>query len=83
MDQIHAVVVGLERAPGPALCNLNFLRYRSRSVEMDLYGFLEYLESSAAYTVSIQIGGFADYEYPIASRVNDRTTVRFRETRQS
>jgi hypothetical protein len=68
MDQIHATVVGLERAPGPALCNLNFLRYRSRSVEMDLYGFLEYLKSSAPIPFSIQIGGFADRDYSFKSR---------------
>lgn len=68
MDQIHATVVGLEHAPGSALCNLNFQRYRGRSVEMDVPGFLEYLQSSAPIPFSIQIGGFADHDYPFMSR---------------
>lgn len=68
LDQIHATVVGLEHAPGSALSNLNFQRYRRRSVEMDLPGFLDYLLSSAPIPFSIQIGGFADRGYPFTSR---------------
>jgi hypothetical protein len=68
MAQIHATVVGLERTAGSASCNLNYQRYRGESVEMDLPGFFNYLSSDAPLPFSIQIGGFANRDYPFTSR---------------
>src|SRR5262249_2649610 len=68
IEQIHATVVGIERVPGPALCNLNFQRYRKKSVEMDVLGFLKYLQTGVHLPFSTQIGGFANRDYSFASR---------------
>jgi len=68
IEQMHATIVGIERAPGSTQMNLNFQRYRNRAAEMDLPGFLEYLRSRAPIPFSTQIGGLSDRDYPFTSR---------------
>ena len=68
MKQIHATVVGLEYFAGPALCNLNFYRYRKKALPMDLPGFRNYLLSGHQLPFCVQIGGFANRDYPFTSR---------------
>ena len=68
IEQIHATVIGIERVPGSALRNLNFQRYRKRSVEMDVLGFLKYLMKGSRIPFSAQVGGFTNRDYPFTSR---------------
>jgi hypothetical protein len=66
IDQIHATIVGLERTS--ALDNLNFHRHRNQTAAMDLPGFLNHLRNSPLLPFRVQIGGFADRDYPFSSR---------------
>ena len=68
LDQIHATIVGLEALSGSPLRNLNFQRYRKKSLLMDLAGFRKYLLMGGRIPFSVQIGGFLDREYPFTSR---------------
>ena len=68
MDQIHATIVGLEYAAGSALYNLNFYRYRKKALPMDLPGLRNYLLSGHRLPFCVQIGGFADRDYPFTTR---------------
>jgi hypothetical protein len=68
LNQVHATIVGLESASGPGLRNLNFCRYRKKGLSMDLPGFRNSLLSGQRLPFHIQVGGFADRDYPFTSR---------------
>ena len=68
VEQVHATLVGVERALDSTLRNLNFRRYRNSTVEMNLPEFVQYLRSKAPMPFSTQIGGFSDTDYPFTSR---------------
>jgi len=67
-EQIHATIVGLERAPGSTRDNANLLRLRGRRVAMDLRGFLDSLRRDPALPLAIRFGGLARGARPFASR---------------
>jgi hypothetical protein len=68
LNQVHATIVGLERASGPAPCNRNFYNYRQKALSMDLRGFRDSLLSDGTLPFHVQVGGFADRDYPFTSR---------------
>jgi hypothetical protein len=68
LRQIHATIVGLERREETVMGNANFAKYRGREVEMDFNGFLTYLRRSEQIPLEVQIGGFANRDYPFTSR---------------
>jgi hypothetical protein len=65
--QIHATITGLERHQAPVY-NSNFAKYRGREVSMDFAGLLAYLRSCGHFPFEVQIGGFANRDYPFTSR---------------
>ena len=65
--QIHGTIIGLERHRVP-LYNANFAKYREREVEMDLAGFLAYLQGCGQIPFKVQIGGFENRDYSFTSR---------------
>lgn len=65
--QIHATIIGLERHRAPAY-NANFSKYRGRDVEMDFAGFLAYMRGCGHIPFEVQLGGFANRDYPFTSR---------------
>lgn len=67
LQQIHATIIGLERYRAPAY-NANFLKHRGRLVEMDFAGFLAYLRACSQIPFKVQLGGFANLDYPFTSR---------------
>jgi hypothetical protein len=67
MHQIHATIIGCERHRAPAY-NANFSKHRGREVEMDFAGFLAYLRGCGHIPFEVQLGGFADRDYPFTSR---------------
>src|ERR1700683_612945 len=68
LRQIHATIIGLERREGTAAGNANFSKHRGSEVTMDFDGFLTYLRRSAQIPFEVQIGGFANRDYPFTSR---------------
>jgi hypothetical protein len=68
LRQIHATIVGLEALVGPPAYNANFAKYRGREVVMDFDGFFAYLRACGQIPFEVQIGGFANREYPFTSR---------------
>jgi hypothetical protein len=65
---IHATITGLEALVGPPAYNANFAKYRGRDVVMDFDGFFAYLRVCGQIPFEVQIGGFANRDYPFASR---------------
>ena len=65
--QIHATIIGLERHRAPAH-NTNFSKHRGRDVAMDFTGFLAYLRGCGHIPFEVQVGGFANRDYPFTSR---------------
>jgi hypothetical protein len=66
--QIHATITGLEALVGPPAYNANFAKYRGRDVVMDFDGFFAYLRVCDQIPFEVQIGGFANRDYPFTSR---------------
>lgn len=67
MRQIHATIIGLQRRRASA-CNANFLKHRGKDVAMDLPGFLATLRACEQIPFEVQLGGFAQRDYPFTSR---------------
>ena len=67
LRQVHATIIGLERQRAP-LYNGNFAKHRRREVAMDLTGFLAQLRGCGHLPFTVQIGGFANRDYPFTSR---------------
>lgn len=65
--QIHATIIGLEQQRAP-LYNANFAKHRGREIAMDLTGFLTYLRGCGHIPFAVQLGGFANRDYPFTSR---------------
>ena len=65
--QVHATIIGLERHHAPAY-NANFFKHRGRNVPMDFSGFLTRLRESGRIPFEVQLGGFANRDYPFTSR---------------
>lgn len=65
--QVHATIIGLERQRAP-LYNGNFAKHHGREVVMDLTGFLAHLRGCGHLPFTVQIGGFANRDYPFTSR---------------
>jgi hypothetical protein len=68
LRQVHATIIGMERCEGTVAGNANFSKYRGREVAMDFAGFLAHLRRSAQIPFEVQIGGFANRDYPFTSR---------------
>ena len=70
LEQIHATLIGLERAEtgGREFINRNFAEGRGRTRAMDFGGLLECLRSSDRLPLQVQIGGFQDRDRPFTSR---------------
>ena len=70
IDQIHATVVGLEREALHSNCflNRNFKTHRQEQVQMELAGLLNFFREGGHVPFQLQIGGFADRDYPFSSR---------------
>lgn len=66
--QIHATIVGLERARGEANLNLNFAKYRHQEKAMNFEGLLDLIRGGNLLPMHVQIGGFENRDYPLASR---------------
>jgi hypothetical protein len=66
--QVHATIIGLERAGTTGSANRNMLAYRGRADAMDFAGMLGFLRGSGALPFQVQVGGFLDREYPFTSR---------------
>jgi hypothetical protein len=66
--QIHATIIGLEGRTGFPAYNANFAKHRGRDVLMDFDGFLTYLRGGGHFPLQVQIGGFANRDYPFRSR---------------
>lgn len=67
LHQIHATIIGLERHHAPAY-NANFAKYRAREITMDFTGVLAYLRECGHFPFTVQLGGFANRNYPFTSR---------------
>jgi hypothetical protein len=67
IEQIHATIIGLERGREPAY-NANFSKHRRQDVAMDFDGFLAYLRGCGHVPFEVQLGGFANRDYPFTSR---------------
>jgi hypothetical protein len=68
LRQIHATVIGLERRIASAMFNANFAKHRGRDVLMEFDGYLAYLRGCGLLPFEVQIGGFANRDYPFTSR---------------
>jgi len=68
LRQIHATVIGLERRSASPLFNTNFAKHRGRDVVMDFAGYFAYLRGCGLLPFEVQIGGFANRDYPFTSR---------------
>lgn len=68
LPQVHATIIGLERRPDSSASNANFSKHRSRDIVMDFDGFLAYVRSCGHFPFEVQIGGFANRDYPFTSR---------------
>lgn len=70
LDQIHATIVGLERDERQAarLVNRNHAILRGAEVAMDFDGLLGFFRTGSLIPFTVQIGGFAERDYPFASR---------------
>jgi hypothetical protein len=68
VGQVHATIIGLERAGTTGSANRNMLAYRGRAHLMDFPGMLGFLRGSGALPFQVQVGGFLDCEYPFTSR---------------
>jgi hypothetical protein len=67
--QIHATIIGLERVRAPAY-NANFSTHRKRDVAMNFDGLLAYVRGCGHVPFEVQLGGFAQRDYPFTSREN-------------
>jgi hypothetical protein len=67
LRQIHATIISLASRSG-SVHNANFAKYRARNVMMSFDGFLAYLRGCGHFPFEVQIGGFADRQYPFTSR---------------
>lgn len=70
LDQIHATIVGLERDERQAarLVNRNHAILRGAEAAMDFDGLLGFFQTSSLIPFTVQIGGFAERDYPFVSR---------------
>lgn len=70
LDQIHATIVGLERDERQAtrLVNRNLATLQGREAAMDFAGLLAFVRTSSLIPFAVQIGGFAERDYPFTSR---------------
>lgn len=66
--QVHATIVGLEHLGDSMRENACFRRLRGRSVEMDIPGFVDFLRTSPALPLLVQLGGFRETDHPFLSR---------------
>lgn len=68
LAQVHATIVGLERYAGSRHDNLNYEAKRQRKVPMNVDGYFNYLRQCGHIPFEVQIGGFAERDYPFTSR---------------
>ena len=70
LDQIHATIVGLERDERQAarLVNRNLATLQGAEATMDFAGLLAFVRTSSLIPFTVQIGGFAERDYPFTSR---------------
>lgn len=68
VQQVHATLISLERAPGTAFHNLSFLEHRDQLLEMDFEGLLGFLRNGQQFPYSVQIGGFQNQDYSFTSK---------------
>jgi hypothetical protein len=68
LAQIHATILGLERATGAGLRNRNFQELRGRAEVMRLPELLALILESGLLPFDAQFGGFEDRDCPFLSR---------------
>ena len=66
--QIHATIIGFERHIASPVFNANFAKHRGRDVVMEFDGYLTYLRGCGLFPFEVQLGGFANRDYPFTSR---------------
>jgi hypothetical protein len=68
LEQVHATLISLKRKDGSKCENEMFSKHRISGVDMNLSGYLEFLQRSSFFPLEVQIGGFGKREYPFRSR---------------
>jgi hypothetical protein len=68
IHQVHATITGLESVEGSPRYNRNLAEHRGSWKTMDLLGFSDFLQNTKLLPLTVQIGGFADRDYPFTSR---------------
>jgi hypothetical protein len=68
LGQIHATVIGLERTTPASFENRNLHVLRGACRSMELIRFFCFLRESERLPLQAQFGGFANIDYPFASR---------------
>ena len=57
LGQVHATIVGLEKRQGTHNQNRNFWQYQTRLEEMDVEGYVDFLQNTALLPFDVQFGG--------------------------
>jgi hypothetical protein len=68
LHQVHATVIGLESIRGSQGYNRNLAERSGLRKTMDLLGFVDFLQNTRFLPLTVQLGGFADRDYPFNSR---------------
>ena len=68
LEQIHATLIGLERADAVRPVNRFWLQARQQIRLMDIPGYVDHLQRSADLPLTVRFGGFSDRPYPFDSR---------------
>jgi len=68
ISQIHATLIGLEKAGKGDMYNKNIFNFQGRHEAMDVNGFLQYLTCSDLLPLRISIGNYASNDARILSR---------------
>lgn len=68
LAQIHATVLGLERSAGPGFYNRNLQEISGRRQAMRPRQLFDFILRSDHLPFQVQLGGFADRDYPFQSR---------------
>ena len=67
LEQVHATIVGLERRQGTRNQNRNFWQHQARSLEMDLDGYIDFLQNTTLLPFDVQFGAYEERDYPFTS----------------
>ena len=67
-EQVHATLIGLESARDDPRVNRNRFERDGTAEPMDLAGYLRWLREGDALPFAVQLGGFADRDYPFESQ---------------